>query len=309
MEYKDYYKILGVEKNATAEEIKKVYRQLAKKYHPDKNPGNKAAEEKFKGITEANEVLSDPEKRKKYDTLGANWKQYENAGAAQGKGRYYSNTAQNSYGNPGNYENIFGDSSGFSDFFESFFGGGFSSAKGRTSTFKQPRKGRDYESVLSVSIEEAYNGTEREISVDGKKLRVKITPGVDEGKKLRLPKQGAEGLNCGERGDLYLIIKIDKHETFDRKADDLYLTLVIDLYTAVLGGKKEIKTIDGKNISITIPKETDNGKILRLKALGMPRYDAPKIRGDLFITIAVKLPKNLSSKEEKLFKELSELSK
>ncbi len=308
MEYKDYYKILGVDKNATADEIKKVYRQLAKKYHPDKNPGNKAAEEKFKGITEANEVLSDPEKRKKYDTLGANWKQYENAGPSQSRGGYYSNQGHSNFGNAGNFENIFGES-GFSDFFESFFGGGFTGAKNKASAFKQVRKGRDYEAILVVTLEEAYSGTEKEISVDGKKLRVKIAPGVDDGKKLRLPKQGAEGINGGERGDLYLVIKIDKHQVFDRKADDLYITLTIDLYTAILGGKKEIKTIDGKNISISIPKETDNGKILRLKSLGMPKYDASKTRGDLFITITVKLPKNLSAKEEKLFKELSELRK
>lgn len=309
MEYKDYYKILGVQKNATPEEIKKIYRQLAKKYHPDKNPGNKAAEEKFKSITEANEVLSDPEKRKKYDALGANWKQYENAGANQNRGPYYNRQANNNYGGAEGFENIFGNSGGFSDFFESFFGAGYAGAKNKASSFRQPKKGRDYEAILTVSLQEAFNGADKEISVDGKKLRVKITPGVDDEKKLRLSKLGAEGLNGGERGDLYLIIKIDKHQSFDRKAEDLYLALVIDLYTAMLGGKKEIKTIDGKNISITIPKETDNGKILRLKGLGMPNYENPKIRGDLFITITVKLPKGLTTKEEKLFKELSEQRK
>ncbi len=307
MEYKDYYKILGVDKSASADEIKKVYRQLAKKYHPDKNPGNKAAEEKFKSITEANEVLSDPEKRKKYDTLGANWKQYENA--APNRGPYYSQQSHGGFTGAEGFENIFGNSGGFSDFFESFFGAGFAGAKNKASSFRQPKKGRDYEAYLTVTLHEAFTGADKEISVDGKKLRVKITPGVEDGKKLRLPKQGGEGISGGERGDLYLIIKIDRHQSFDRKDDDLYHTLIIDLYTAVLGGKKEIKTIDGKNISITVPKESDNGKILRLKGLGMPNYENPKLRGDLFITLSVKLPKNLSTKEEKLFKELSELRK
>ncbi|MHB8578310.1 MAG: DnaJ C-terminal domain-containing protein [Ignavibacteriaceae bacterium] len=304
MEYKDYYKTLGVEKNANAEEIKKAYRKLAKKYHPDKNPGDKSSEEKFKEITEANEVLSDPEKRKKYDTLGSNWKQYQNAGNERGYNNYSN---QRQYNVPPEYENLFGGA-GFSDFFESFFGGNIN-AQRKGNTFRRSRKGKDYEAILSISLEDAYNGVEREISVDGKKLRVKITPGIQEGKKLRLKNQGAEGVGGGERGDLYLTIKIDKHPLFERRNDDLYYSMPVDLYTAVLGGKKQIKTLEGKFINIDIPKETDNGKILRLKGLGMQKSDGSKGRGDLFVTISVNIPKNLSSKEIKLFNELSELRK
>ncbi|MHB1685918.1 MAG: DnaJ C-terminal domain-containing protein [Ignavibacteriaceae bacterium] len=304
MEYKDYYKTIGVEKNATADEIKKAYRKLAKKYHPDKNPGDKSSEEKFKEITEANEVLSDPEKRKKYDTLGSNWKQYQNAG---NEGAFNNYSHQRNYNVPPEYENLFGGA-GFSDFFESFFGGGFSTQK-KGNTFRRGRKGKDYEAVLNISLEDAHSGAEREISVDGKKLRVKITPGIEEGKKLRLKNQGAEGIGGGERGDLYLNIKIDKHPLFERKNDDIHYTLPVDLYTAVLGGKKQIKTLEGKIINLEIPKETDNGKVLRLKGLGMQKTDGSKGRGELFITISVKIPKNLSSKEEKLFKELAELRK
>jgi len=309
MEFKDYYKTLGVDKNAGADDIKNAYRKLAKKYHPDKNPGDKSAEEKFKEITEANEVLSDAEKRKKYDTLGANWKQYQNSGqtANQDWFKNFSTNGQNNFKASADFENIFGNS-GFSDFFESFFGGGFSSTK-RETPFNRTHKGSDYESTVKISLEEAYNGSEREISVNGKKLRVKIAPGIEDGKKLRLKSQGAEGSGGGERGDLYLNIKIDGHPLYESRDDDLYFTLPVDLYTAVLGGKKQIKTLDGKIININIPKETDNGKILRLKNLGMPKSGSLKQRGDLFVTISVKLPRNLSSKEIKIFNELAELRK
>jgi curved DNA-binding protein len=302
MEFKDYYKILGVEKNATKDDIKKVFRKLAKKYHPDKNPGDKASEEKFKEVTEANEVLSDPEKRKKYDQLGSNWKQYENAGTDANYGyRNYRPGGQGQGANvSGNFDELFGNVGGFSDFFESFFGG--STAQSRQS---RPRKGRDQEASLSISLEEAHHGTEKEFTLDGKKIRLKITPGIEQGKRLRLKHQGANGAAGGEKGDLYITVKIDEHTNFVRNGNDLYCNLDVDLYTVILGGKKTLKTLDGKTINVNIPPETDSGSTLRIKEMGMHHSGNADSRGDLFVKINVKLPKYLSSKEKELFKELS----
>ena len=309
MEYKDYYKTLGVNKNATTEEIRKAYRQLAKKYHPDKNPGNKSSEEKFKELTEANEVLSDAEKRKKYDMLGANWKQYQTAGN-QENNNWYSQFNTGGGGRQFDFSSdaggMFGGEGGFSEFFESFFGGNLKD-KARTNPRTQPRKGKDYESKLNVSLNEAYSGSEREFTINGKRLKIKITPGIEYGKKLRLKNQGGEGTRGGERGDLYLTINIEKHPLYERKGDDLYLNMDIDLYTAILGGKKQLKTIDGKIINITIPKETDNETILRMKDLGMPKSGGGK--GDLFVTIKIRIPKGLSVEERSLFEKLAYLRK
>jgi curved DNA-binding protein len=302
MEFKDYYKILGVDKNATKDDIKKVFRRLAKKYHPDKNPGDKASEEKFKEVTEANEVLSDPEKRKKYDQLGSNWKQYQNAGA-ESSSRYRNYQSGNQGGGAafsGNIDELFGNVGGFSDFFESFFGG-------RTNDTRQsrPRRGKDYEASLSISLEEAHHGTEKEFILDGKKIRIKITPGIEQGKKLRLKNQGSTGSAGGEKGDLYITIKIDDHTQFKRDGNDLYCNLDIDLFTAMLGGKKTLKTLDGKTINVNIPPETDSGSTLRIKEMGMHFPGNTNSRGDLFVKVNVKLPKHLSNKEIELFKELS----
>ncbi len=313
MEFKDYYKILGVDKNATAEEIKKAYRRLAMKYHPDKNPNNKSAEEKFKEITEANEVLSDPEKRKKYDTLGANWKQYQHAGRGSAEEFFRNFTGRGSGGSyhfTGDFSDIFGNAGGFSDFFESFFGGGFRSTKG-DSPFgtQQPHKGNDFESTLNITLEEAHRGTERQISVDGQRLKIKITPGIQEGKKLRLKGRGEYSKTGGDRGDLYLTIHITDHPWFERKGDDLYYNLNVDLYTAVLGGKEKIETIDGKRLMVTINKGTDSGTILRLKGMGMTKTDNQNSRGDLLVKVLVNVPKKLSKQEVELFEKLKELRK
>jgi len=302
MEFKDYYKILGVDKNATKDEIKKVYRRLAKKYHPDKNPGDKASEEKFKEVTEANEVLSDPEKRKKYDQLGSNWKQYENAGTDSNYG--YRNYQPGGQGEgvhiSGNFDELFGNVDGFSDFFESFFGGSTNQSKQ-----SRPRKGKDHEASLSISLEEAHSGTEKEFLLDGKKIRLKITPGIEQGKRLRLKHQGSAGVSGGEKGDLYINIKIDDHAHFVRKGNDLYCNLDVDLFTAILGGKKTLITLDGKTINVNIPPETDSGTTFRIKEMGMHYPGDSNSRGDLFVNVNVKLPKHLSSKEIELFKELS----
>jgi len=310
VEYKDYYKTLGVKKDATAEEIKKAYRKLAMKYHPDRNPGNKEAEEKFKEITEANEVLSDPEKRKKYNQLGSNWKQYQYANSQGMHNRYkqYSSGGQSGTINfNGDLGDLFGNVGGFSDFFESFFGNRFKQYPRGSNHYSKVSKGQDYEANLNITLEEAFNGTIRQFSVNDTKLKVKIVPGTREGKKLRLKNQGGEGRYGGERGDLYLNIHILDHPFFEVKGDDLYYNLDVDLYTAILGGRVQIKTLDGKKLSLEIPKDTDNGKLLKLKNMGLPLKGKHSGRGDLYVRILVQLPKNLSREEKKLFEKLVEL--
>ena len=305
MEFKDYYKIIGVDKNASQDEIKKAYRKLAMKYHPDRNQDNKKAEEKFKQITEANEVLSDPEKRKKYDTLGSNWKQYQSQG--QGFEDFYSHFGSSGrgaqYSYSGNIDDLFGNISGFSDFFESFFGRS-GAAAGRTQSVRS-RKGQDFEATLYIPLIETFNGTTKEISVGGKRVRVKISPGTKDGKKLRLKGLGNDGMNGGEKGDLYLTLKIEKDPYFDLDENNLYYDLYVDLYTAVLGGKKQVITLGGKTINITIPKGTDSGKVLRLKGLGFPTSENSKIYGDLLVRIKVELPQNLTKEEKELFEKLA----
>lgn len=310
MEFKDYYKILGVEKTATKDEISKAFRKLAVKYHPDKNPSNKAAEEKFKEITEANEVLSDSEKRKKYDALGTNWRQHQSSGGgfedffSQYRGGRQGGTT---YEFSGDFGDLFGGSSGFSDFFESFFGhrGERGSDSFRSQTHKD--RGQDFEATLYISLEEAYNGTNKEILIDGKKLRVKINPGTRASEKLRLKGQGGASRTGKETGDLYLIIKIAKHPFYEIDGDDLYYDLIIDLYTAVLGGKKRIKLINEKTINLEIPKGTDSGTVFRIGKFGMKKTLSGDERGELFVRIKVEIPKNLSKKELALFEELSKL--
>jgi len=305
MEFKDYYKVLGVDKNSSQDEIKKAYRKLAMKYHPDRNQDNKKAEEKFKQVTEANEVLSDPEKRKKYDSLGSNWKQYQSQG--QGFDDFYSNYGRGGggaqYSYSGNLDDLFGNISGFSDFFESFFGRS-GTATGRTQRVRS-RKGQDFEATLYIPLIETYNGTTKEISVGGKRVRVKISPGTKDGKKLRLKGLGNEGMNGGEKGDLYLTLKIEKDPYFELDGNNLYYDLYVDLYTAVLGGKKQVITLGGKTVNITIPKGTDSGKVLRLKGLGFPNSENSNIYGDLLVRIKVELPQNLNIEEKELFKKLA----
>jgi curved DNA-binding protein len=307
MDFKDYYKILGVDKNASQDDIKKSYRKLAMKYHPDRNQGNKEAEEKFKEITEANEVLSDPEKRKKYDTLGSNWKQYQTGG--QGFDNFYSNFGGSRKGRQynfnGDFGDLFGNVSGFSDFFESFFGGG--RAHPGASNKARNRKGDNYEATLYIPLIEAYNGKTKEVSISGKKVRINIDAGSRDGKKMRLKGLGGEGLNGGERGDLYLTIKIEKDPYFELDGDNLYYDLYLDLYTAVLGGKKIVRTLNGKSVNVTIPEGTESGRILRLKGLGYPLSEKKNSYGDLLVRIKIELQTNLSSEEKQLFNKLASL--
>lgn len=304
MDYKDYYKVLNVSKTATADEIKKAYRKLAVKYHPDKNPNDKAAEDKFKEINEANEVLGDPEKRKKYDELGENWKQYQQQGGQQGAQDFdwskWSQQGQGgSYQHSGGQEFHGGD---FSDFFENIFGGQFSGGKQRT------YKGQDYNAETKISLEEAYHGTTRLLELDGQKLNLKIKPGTKDGQVLRLKGKGGKGVNGGQEGDLYISIRVAEHPHYVRKGDDLYCDITVNLYTAILGGQTLIRTLRNP-IKITVSKETENGKVLRLKGMGMPKYDQANEFGNLYAKVIVQLPKHLSEKETELFKELSNIKK
>lgn len=294
MDYKDYYKVLGVDKKASQDEIKKAYRTLAVKHHPDKNPDNKVAEEQFKLANEANEVLGNPEKRKKYDELGENWQQYEHTGNQSGRSsggqyRYESN------GNDG-----FGGQSDFSDFFEQFFSGG-ARGEGRT----QNRKGGDYETEMEITLEEAYQGTSRTIQVDEEKLRITTKPGSYNDQQLRIKNKGAKGSNANNRGDLFVRIKVKNHAEFIRRGDDLFNTQTIDLYTAVLGGEVIVNTLSGQ-VKIKIIEGTQNGKSIRLKGKGMPLYDKKDINGDFYLEIRVLIPDKLSDKQRELFEQLKE---
>jgi curved DNA-binding protein len=318
MEYKDYYKILGVEKSASQDEIKKAYRKLAVKYHPDKNKGDKASEEKFKEIGEAHEVLRDPEKRKLYDQLGANWKQYQqagyNPGAGSGRQRAHSGPGGQYYyefeGDPSEY---FSGKSGFSDFFESFFGGGRSSRGFQGSGgfggfddfggFEGHKPGSDLAGEISISLNEAYTGTQRIVDLGSEKIKVRIKPGAYDGLKLRIKGKGEKG-RSGHAGNLYLTIRVQPHADYERKGDDLYMQIPLDLFTALLGGRQEINTLSGKVI-ISIPEGTQNGKQLRLKGKGMPVYGR-HYRGDLYVKLDVKLPDKLTPEQKELIKQTRE---
>lgn len=310
MEYKDYYKILGVDKNAGQEEIRKAYRKLAAKYHPDKNPDDKEAESKFKDINEAHEVLSDPEKRKQYDALGENWRSYAGAGAGNGGGGQYDfgggrGRRYTTY--EGDFSDVFGDSD-FSDFFEAFFGGasgfGERTAGGRRrSRQAEAFKGQDYQTEMEITLDEAYHGTSRIIQLDSKRIRVSPKPGSYDGQRLRIKGKGGPGMHGGENGDLYVTIRVAPHHMYTRDGDNLIYNLHADLYDAVLGGKAEVPMFNGK-VKIDIPKGTQNGKTLRLRGKGMPRAQNPKQYGDMLVKIHVVIPTNLSSEEEKLFTQL-----
>lgn len=301
MDYKDYYKILEVDKKATQEEIKKSYRKLAMKWHPDKNKDSKVAEEKFKQISEANEVLSDPEKRKKYDELGENWQQYEQAGRQPGGGRqnqsyYYQDGAGG--GNP------FGDDEGggFSDFFEQFFSGAGRGQKKSSRGFK----GGDYETEMEITLEEAALGTERILKLPDEKLKITTKPGAYDGLLLKIRGKGDKGSSAEHNGDLFVRVRLMPHHTFQRKGDDLYSTQTIDLYTAVLGGDAIIKTLFGQ-VKVKIAAGTQNGKSIRIKGKGMPVYGKVDQHGDLYVQIHVQIPEKLTDEHRKLFEQLKSL--
>ncbi len=310
MEYKDYYKTLGVSKTAGQDEIKKAYRKLAVKFHPDKNPGNKQAEERFKEIGEAYEVLKDPEKRKKYDQLGSNWKQYEQAGAGGWDGGPFSSRGGGGRtfhyeGDPGD---LFGETGGgFSDFFNAFFGnmGGSSQQFGGRSA---GYRGQDLQAEMEITLEEAYHGTSRILNVNGQKLRITTKPGAYDGQDLRIRGKGGPGMNGGSSGDIYIRIRVLPHNRFSREGNDLNVSEDVDLYTAILGGNIEVVTLSGR-VNVPVAKGTQNGSRLRLKGKGMPVYGKPGTYGDLYVRLNIIIPKTLSREETELFRKLKSLQR
>ncbi|MFD2244861.1 DnaJ C-terminal domain-containing protein [Pontibacter ruber] len=308
MEYKDYYKILGVEKSASQADIKKAYRALAKKYHPDKTKGDKAAEEKFKDISEAYEVLGDEAKRKQYDELGSNWRQFQQGGYG-GSGRQYQRQPGGGFGG-GYYEGDMGDmfggaGGGFSDFFQQFFGGGGFGGQ-RAGGGGRAAKGQDYEAEMEISLEEAYSGTSRLLNLHGQQLRITTKPGVADGQVLKIKGKGGPAGAGGTAGDLYMRVLVRKHPDFERKGNDLYTKLPLDMYTAILGGEAQVQTLTGQ-LKLKIPAGTQNGKALRLRGKGMPVYGKTDQHGDLYVDIEVKLPTHLSAEERELLQRLREL--
>ena len=313
MEYQDYYKTLGVDKKASVAQIKKAYRKLARQYHPDMNPGDKKAEEHFKQINEAYEVLSDAERRRKYDQLGASYQQYARTGGDP-RGFDWSQWMGGFGGQPGgarveysgNIEDLFGGSGGFSDFFTSIFGGTgaaqdvFTRAGRRGAT-----RGQDYEQQVEITLEEAFTGTTRVLAKDGQRLEVKFPPGARTGTKVRLSGQGTSGIG-GPAGDLFLVVKVSPHALFERDGDDLRCELPVDLYTAALGGEAILHALGG-DVKLKIAPQTQSGRTIRLAGQGMPRLRDPKTRGDLFARVRVMLPYPLTERELELFGELARL--
>jgi len=322
MEVKDYYQTLGVNKNASQEDIKKAFRKLARKHHPDVNPGDAAAEDRFKEINEAYEVLSDEDKRKKYDRFGAQWRQYERAGGqpddfdwsqwasarpSPGEDRTYTRTVS-----PEEFEEMFGGQAGggFSDFFETLFGG--RRATGgvgyeRRDYQPRPRQGRDMEHPVQITLQEAFHGGTRSLKFnEGRVIEANIPPGVRTGSRVRLRGMAEPGSFGGEAGDLFLKVEVLPDDRFHREGDDLKINFPVDLFTLLLGGTVRVPTID-KTVSLTIPKGTPNGKVFRLRGLGMPKLRKPKERGNLYATAEAVLPDHLSSAEVDLVKQWRDL--
>jgi curved DNA-binding protein len=308
MTYKDYYKILGVVKTATQDEIKKAYRKLANKYHPDKTKGDKAAEEKFKDINEANGILSDPVKRKKYDQFGEDWKHYEESGQQPGGfdwSKYTgSRSGQEHTMSQEEFNAMFGEE-GLGNIFETIFG---QQNEGRSGRRTRASKGEDFEAETALTLEEAYHGSTRLLKINNQTIKITMKPGIADGQVLRVAGKGGRGSNGGSNGDLYITIRIAPHAEFQRRGNDLYCDRTIGLYTAILGGKARIKTINN-TVNVDIPKETPNGKVLRLLGLGMPVYGTKNEFGNMYVTIAIQVPDHLNEQEIDLFRKLSMLRK
>ena len=319
MEYKDYYKILGVDRNSGEKDIKRAYRRLARRFHPDVNPGDKQAEEKFKGINEAYEVLGNPEKRAKYDQLGASWQQWQRMGHDPGQFDW----SQWFTGAPGRTRvewsgdlgDLFGGSGAdiFSDFFRTIFAGMGGAGRTRTTgdpfrrtTSQRTLRGQDIEVSVEITLEEAFHGTTRTLEQNGGRIQVKIPPGAQSGSKVRVAGKGDSGYGSGPPGDLYLNITVKPHPALRREGNNLRCEVEVDLYTAVLGGEVRVPTLNG-DVSLKIPPGTNNGKTFRLRGKGMPNPRKPKQRGDQLTTVQVQVPQRLSAREQELFEDLARL--
>jgi curved DNA-binding protein len=291
---KDFYALLGVKKDASSDDIKKAFRKLAIKYHPDKNPDNKDAEIRFKEVNEAYEVLSDPEKRKKYDRYGENWdKVNPQAGAQQPGGSYHYE---------GDPSEMFGGGGDFGDFFQNIFGsrtGGKSAQGGRSA------KGQDVQAQMAISFEEAFTGTSRIVELDQQKIRITLKPGAYNGLVIRVPGKGRVRVQGGKPGDLYITVNVYPGNQIERDGDNLRQVIDVDLFTAVLGGSMEIPSLSGR-LKIKIAAGTQNGKMLRVPGKGMPVYDRPGQHGDLLLEVRVNIPTHLTHEQQELFKKLQE---
>jgi curved DNA-binding protein len=311
MEYRDYYKILGVGKNASEKEIKRAFRRLAREHHPDLNPDDSEAEERFKEINEAYEVLSDQEKRAKYDQLGADWQRWQQTGGRPGDfnwGRWTTGQPGDGvhvrYGTPEDLEDLFGGSSPFSDFFSQVFGGmGGGRGSGGYQYQPRPQRGQDYEQPVDITLQEAYHGASRVLQKDSQRLEVKIPPGAKTGTRIRMSGEGGAGSPGAPSGDLYLRVSVHPDPTFDRKGDDLHTVVPADLYTMVLGGEVRVPTMTG-SVVLNIPAGTRNGRTFRLRGKGMPHLRQPDQHGDLYAKIEVELPARLTARQRELFEEL-----
>ncbi|GAB3687982.1 J domain-containing protein [Spirosoma flavus] len=301
MDFVDYYSVLGLPKTASDEDIKKAYRKLARKHHPDLNPNDAEANKKFQQINEANEVLSDPEKRKKYDQYGEHWQhaeQYEQARRQQQQSRQ-----QYAQGDGGDYDFSSGfGGADFSDFLSSLFGQEGGPRGRQQATFR----GQDYQAELHLNLRDAYTTHKQTMTVNGKNIRITVPAGIENGQKIKLAGYGAPGVNNGPNGDLYITFVIADDNRYKRKGNDLYVDEEIDLYTALLGGEKIIETLDGK-VKLTVPAETQNGTKVRLKGKGFPIYKQDGKFGDLYVQWQIKLPTNLTDQQKELFRQLADL--
>jgi curved DNA-binding protein len=297
MAFIDYYKVLGIEKTATDADVKKAYRKLARKYHPDLNPDNKEAEQKFKEINEANEVLSHPENRKKYDQYGENWQHSEEFE----KQRQQQSRGGGQQGGFGGFEGFSGGGD-YSDFFESMFGGRASGGRRQT----RQSKGGDYTTELHLDLKDVYTTQKRELNINGKKIRLTIPAGVENGQVIKINGQGAEGSNGGPKGDLYITFTIENNTKFKLDKQNLHSNVDLDLYTAILGGEITVDTFDGK-VKLKVIPGTQNGTKVKLKGKGFPVYKKEGVFGDLYITYQIVIPTNLTEKEKELFEELAKL--
>jgi curved DNA-binding protein len=295
MDFIDYYKVLGIDKNASEKDIKTAYRKLARKYHPDLNPNDKDAKRKFQEINEANEVLSDSEKRKKYDQYGKDWQhaeQFEKAGYNQKQSSgSRQTTSSDSFG------------SDFSDFFEFMFGG---AGDQRTRSRQVKFRGEDYTAELHLNLADAFKTHKQTLTVNSHNIRITVPAGIENGQTIKIPGHGGPGISGGPNGDLYITFKITNHPTFRRSGNDLFAKVEINLYTAVLGGEITVDTLSGK-VKLKVKPETQNESKVKLKGKGFPVYKREGEYGDLYITYSVKIPTNLTEEQKKLFHELSEL--